>query len=83
MENIDSLKRDDEVTVIIYAPDGKEIYKATNSGFHSLEAAVEYALTNANLNQNPENCVFEISNDTTGVSHRYRINAHGNLKLIV
>lgn len=83
MENIDSLKRDNKVTVTIFGNDGSELYKTTNTGYHSLEAAIQDVLAGANLSVNPEDCVFEVSNDTIGVSHRYRINAHGNLKLIV
>ena len=83
MENIDSLKLDDQVTVSIWGPEGNCLYKSTNTGFHSLEVAINQAISNANLDTDPENCVFEVTNNTTGVSHRYRLNAHGHLKLIV
>lgn len=83
MENHDSLKRNDQVTVSIFGPDGSRIYSATQSGLHSIEAAVKEALSNAGLQINPEDCVFEVTNLTAGVSHRYRLNAHGNIKLIV
>lgn len=83
MESADFLKRQDEVTVTIYGPDGSRLYQATVDGFHSIENAIDTALDNADLQVNPETCAFEVSNLTTGVSHRYRFNAHGNLKLIV
>lgn len=83
MENIDSLKRNDEVSLTILGADNSRLYQSTNTGYHSIEAAIRDALDNADLNVNPENCVFEVTNQTTGVSHRYRLNAHGHLKLIV
>lgn len=83
MEKSDYLKPEDQVTVTIWGPDDSRLYQSAGSGFHSIEAAVREALANAGLEINPEDCVFEVSNQTAGVSHRYRINAHGNLKLIV
>lgn len=83
MEKFDSLKPGEQVTVTIWGPDGSRLYQATNTGYHSIEVAIKDALANANLEINPEDCVFEVSNLATDVSHRYRINAHGNLKLIV
>lgn len=83
MKTIDSLKRDDEVTVAIYGPDDTCLYSSTAKGYHSIEQALSEAIDNAKLEINPEDCVFEVTNKTTAVSHKYRINAHGNLKLIV
>ena len=83
MENIDSLKRNDKVSLTIWGSDDSRLYQSTNTGYHSIEAAIRDALDNADLNVNPENCVFEVTNQATGVSHRYRLNAHGHLKLIV
>lgn len=83
METIDSLKRGDKVTVTIFGPDGSRLYQSTNVGYHSLEKAVGDSLADADLGINPEDCVFEIANQATGVTHRYRLNAHGHLKLIV
>ena len=79
----DLLKRDDEVTVTIYGPEDKCLYKSSKTGYHTLDEAVRDSIENANLQINPEDCVFEVTNNTNGVSHKYRINAHGNLKLIV
>lgn len=83
MEKFDSLKPTNEVTVTIYAPDDSRLYQSTGTGYHSLETAINDALSKANIDTNPENCVFEVTNETTGVSHKYRFNAHGHLKLIV
>lgn len=83
MEQFDSLKIGNQVTVTIWGPEGECLYKSTNTGFHSIEAAINNALENAKLEVNPEDCVFEVTNHDSNVSHRYRINAHGNLKLIV
>lgn len=83
MEKFDSLKPEDQVTVTIWGPDDSRLYQATATGYHSIEVAIKEAIANASLELNPEDCVFEVSNLTTNVSHRYRINAHGNLKLIV
>ena len=83
MEKFDSLKPDNQVTVTILGPDDSRLYQSTNTGYHNIETAIRNALDDANLKINPEDCVFEVSNQDTGVSHKYRINAHGNLKLIV
>lgn len=81
MKTIDSLHTADQVKVTVQSPEGKEIYQSTQTGYHNIEAAVEQAA--ANIGANPEDCVFEVANLTTGTTHRYRINAHGHLKLIV
>lgn len=83
MEKSDYLKRDQRVTVTILGPDNSTLYQSADEGYHSIEEAIEKSLANAALTINPEDCVFEVSNLNTGVAHKYRINAHGNLKLIV
>lgn len=83
MGHIDSLKPGDDITITIWGPDGSSIYKSTEKGFHSLESAVRETIDKANLQINPEDCVFEIANHSKDVAHRYRLNAHGNLKLII
>lgn len=83
MKEIDLLRPNDEIKVDIWGPDGKSLYSSTTNGYHSLEMAVNDTLANSKIEINPEDCVFEVSNLTTGVTHRYRLNAHGNLKLIV
>ena len=83
MEKADSLKLTDRVSVIIFGPDNSQLYQTTDTGYHSIEKAIDGALAEAGIDVNPEDCVFEVSNLTSGISHRYRINAHGHLKLIV
>lgn len=83
MEKSDLLKPVDEVTVTILGPDGSKLYEATNNGFHTLEEAVNAAVSNAGLKIDPRDCVFEVTNHARDVSHRYRLNAHDNLKLII
>lgn len=83
METIDSLRPEDQVKVTVYGPDGATFYQSTGAGFRSLESAINNAVENSSLSVNPEDCVFEVTNLQTAVSHRYRINAHGHLKLIV
>ena len=83
MENSDYLRPADQVTVTILGPDDSRLYESTGTGYHSLETAINDALANATLNVNPEDCVFVVTNQSNSVSHKYRINAHGHLKLIV
>lgn len=83
MEKSDALKRDEQVKVTILGPDGSTLYQSTNTGYHSIGVAIEAAVSEAGLQINPEDCVFEVANLSTGVTHQYRLNAHGNLKLIV
>lgn len=83
MREIDFIKPNDEVKIVIWGPDGNRLFESTNSGFHNLEMAVNNAVADSKLEINPEDCVFEISNLTTGITHRYRLNAHSHLKLII
>lgn len=83
METIDSLKPEDEVTITIWGPDGSCLYKSTNTGYHKIETAIKQTLVDAKIEIDPKDCVFEVTNLTKDVSHRYRLNAHGNLKLII
>lgn len=79
MEAFDSLKPEDLVSVTIWGPEGSRLYQSSNTGYHSIEEAVKIAVANAGLVVSPEDCVFEVRNDNTLVSHKYRYNAHGNL----
>ncbi len=82
MEKFDSLKPQDEVSVTIWGPENSRLYQSTNSGYHTVEEAIRVALANAGLIISPELCVFEVTNQNTLVSHKYRYNADGNLVLI-
>lgn len=83
MKTSDLLKPADKVTVTIISPEDSRLYQSTNTGFHTLQEAIRKAITNAALKVNPEDCVFKVTNQETAVSHQYRLNAHGNIKLIV
>lgn len=83
MKTIDYLKPDNKVTVTVDGPEGTSLYEATSSGYRSIEEALKATFDEARLEIDPEDCVFKVTNDDTGVSHKYRLNAHGNLKLIV
>ncbi|MDE7442417.1 MAG: hypothetical protein K2M69_09670 [Muribaculaceae bacterium] len=83
MEKFDSLKPQDEVTVTIWGPEDSRLYQSTNTGYHTVEGAIREALTNAALIVKPEDCVFEVTNTNTFVSHKYRLDADGNLVLIM
>lgn len=82
MEAFDTLKPQDQVSVTIWGPEGSNLYQSTNTGYHTVEEAIRIALANAGLQISPELCVFEVTNQETLVSHRYRYNAHGHLVLI-
>lgn len=83
MESTDLLKPNDRVTVTVTDPDDNRLYQTTGTGYHTIEQAIKEAVNTASLNVSPEDCVFEVANETKGVTHRYRLNAHGHLKLIV
>lgn len=83
MEKFDSLKSEDQVTVTIWGPENSRLYQSTNSGYTSVEEAVRIAIANAGLIISPEDCVFEVTNQESLVSHKYRLNADGNLVQIV
>ena len=79
METFDTLKPQDPVTVTISGPEDNRLYQPTNTGMRTIDEAIRCALTNAALVVKPEDCVFEVTNDNTFVSNRYRINAHGHI----
>lgn len=83
MEKFDSLRSGGPATVTIWGPDGARLYQYTSNDYHTIEEAIRGTLDKAGLNISPEDCVFEVTNDATSVSHKYRFNAHGHLKLII
>ncbi|MDE7414213.1 MAG: hypothetical protein K2N05_10580 [Muribaculaceae bacterium] len=83
MERFDSLKPQDEVTVTIWGPEGSRLYQSTNTGYHTVKEAIDEALANAALVVKPEDCVFEVTNTNSFVSHTYRFNADGNLVQVI
>ena len=83
MKDTDLLRPEDTVTVTVRGPEGNILYKMTDKGFRTLLEAIKKAISESTLDVNPEDCVFDVANDATGIAHNYRLNAHGNLKLIV
>ena len=53
------------------------------SGVRSIEAAIEKALQHLPEAKDPEAYVFKVSNLSDGTERRYRLNAHGHVKLII
>ena len=49
----------------------------------SIEAAIEKALQQLPEAKDPEAYVFKVSNLSDGTERRYRLNAHGHVKLII
>ena len=77
----DRLRPDNKVLVKVYEDTGELAAESKGTGFHTVLEAIN--ATYDSMADDKEDYVFEVSNLTTGVSARYRINAHGNLKLIV
>jgi len=79
----DRLHPADKVVVKIYE-EGKLADTFTGAGFHDVAEAIHAAYRSTDRNADAiEDYVFEVDNAVTGTSARYRINAHGNVKLIV
>lgn len=73
----------DRVQVEIYL-EGKEVGSYEGTGFHNVEQAVQDAVRRSGRSvKNIEDYVFRVTDLSDGTSARYRINAGGNLKLIV
>ena len=79
MEKFNSLNPSDEITVTIWGPENSRLYQSTNSGYTSVEEAVRIALANAALIVKPEDCLFEITDQNTFVSHTYRLSPNYDL----
>jgi len=73
----------DKVLVELYL-EGKETGRYEGTGFHTVEDAVGNAYeASGNKDIDIEDYVFRVTNLTDNTSSRYRINAGGNVKLIV
>lgn len=73
----------DRVLVEIYL-EGKEVGSYEGTGFHNVEQAVQDAVRRSGrAGEDIEDYVFRVTDLSDGTSARYRINAGGNLKLIV
>ena len=74
----------DKIQVMIYNPEGKKIDTYDGSEFHTVGDAVRAAFESSNQNsEDIRDYVFRVFNATESTSHRYRVNDHGNVKLIV
>lgn len=72
----------DKVTVEIYNDEGKVIGKAEVTDVHNVESAIQKALEDVPSATRPEDYVFRVTDLSEGTSRRYRLNAHGHVKLI-
>ena len=80
---VNRLHAADRVLVEIYL-EGKEVGSYEGSGFHNVEQAVQDAVRRSGRSvENIEDYVFRVTDLSDRTSARYRINAGGNLKLIV
>ena len=80
---VNRLHAADRVQVEIYL-EGKEVGSYEGTGFHNVEQAVQDAVRRSGRSvKNIEDYVFRVTDLSDGTSARYRINAGGNLKLIV
>ena len=76
------IRKEDVVRVDIEC-DGRKVGEIKRGGFHTVAEAIEAAYAEEGASYPKEDCVFTVVNETEGTSERYRINAHGNVKLIV
>ena len=68
--------------VEVFKENGDVIGTVKVSGVRSIEAAIE-ALQQLPEAKDPEAYVFKVSNLSDGTERRYRLNAHGHVKLII
>lgn len=78
----DFIKKSNNVLVEIFNDDGKKLFTFRTTGVSNLHEAVLQAYEASKLQQDIRLLVFRVTNETTDVSHRYRVNAHDNLHLI-
>lgn len=78
----DLLRIGEPSTVAITSPDGQTAYTFNSSDLHRIDEAISRAFAASGLSGVPEDYVYTVTNDATGVSHRYRLNAHGNVVLL-
>lgn len=77
------LSYEDVVDVEIVKEDGSVVSNVKVSGVHSIEEAINAALQKVPAATEPEAYVFRVSDLTDGTSRRYRLNAHGHVRLII
>lgn len=82
--NINRVRPDDKVRVEIENVNGDVVSTYKGTGFSKVEEAIDAAYEyNSGLLGPMVDYVYSVNDSTTGVCHRYRINAGGNAKLIV
>lgn len=82
--NINRVRPDDKVRVEIENVNGDVVSTYKGSGFSRVEEAIGAAYEyNSELLGPMADYVYSVGDSATGVCHRYRINAGGNVKLIV
>lgn len=73
----------DVVDVEIINEAGEVLGNAKVTGVHSIEEAIQAALQKIPAASAPEAYVFKVSDISDGTSRRYRLNAHGHVRLII
>lgn len=76
------LRPDDKVKVGIEC-DGRTVGEYTSDGSHNVAEAISRAYEEEDASYPAEDCVFTVTDLSKGTSERYRLNAHGHVKLIV
>lgn len=82
----DRLRVGDKVLVKVYEDTGELAARSEGTGFHTVREAIDAtyeSMADGDDKADKRDYVFEVSDLTTGTSARYRVNAHGNVRLIV
>ena len=84
MSVINRLFPGNKVIVDVYNDDGVKVDTYQGADFHNVGEAIHAAYDSTDRNADDiRDYVFKVTDMTTGTHQRYRINAHGNVKLIV
>lgn len=78
----DYIHEGNKVSVDIFDADGKKVFTLETTHAHNIKEAVDEALEKSLPDVDAATAVFSVTNNDTGVTERYRLNAHGNLHLI-
>lgn len=77
------IKPEDEVKVMVYDRFGTLVHTYTARGMHNITEAVEAAYADSKRTDDKRDFTFRVTNLDSRASELYRLNAHGNLHLIV
>lgn len=81
---IDRLRPEDTVKVEIVNVNGDKVAGYKGSGFSKISEAIDNAYNAySELLGSKEDYVYTVTDMTDNISHRYRINAGGHVKLLV